>query len=89
MALSDLLEGEGLIGLAIGVGVGIVAVSPKIISAAISIAKPTVKALVKGGLIAYEKSAVVVAEAMEGLEDIVAEVKAEMAETNISKTSER
>ncbi len=65
-------------GLAIGLGAAILA--PVIIPLVAAIAKPLAKATIKGGLLLYERGREVVAEAGEVVEDLVAEVKSEMAQ---------
>ncbi len=81
MALFDNgLKGNVLTGLAIGIGASIFA--PQLIPALAGIVKPIAKAAIKGSLVLYEKSKESVAEVGEMMEDIVAEVKAEMAESN-------
>ncbi len=81
MALFDNgLKGNIVTGLAIGVGTALFA--PQVIPALAGVIKPIAKAAIKGSLILYEKSKEAVAEAGEMMEDIVAEVKAEMAESH-------
>ena len=72
------LKGNIITGLAIGIGAAVL--SPAVISAVAGVAKPLAKAAIKGGIMVYEKGREVVAEAGEVVEDIVAEVKAEMTE---------
>jgi len=72
------LKGNIITGLAIGIGAAVL--SPAVISAVAGVAKPLVKAAIKGGIMVYEKGREVVAETGEVVEDIVAEVKAEMTE---------
>ncbi|MBF0557822.1 MAG: DUF5132 domain-containing protein [Nitrospirae bacterium] len=81
MALFDNgLKGNVLTGLAIGIGASIFA--PQVIPALAGVIKPIAKAAIKGSLVLYEKSKETVAEVGEMMEDIVAEVKAEMAESH-------
>lgn len=81
MALFDNgLKGNVLTGLAIGIGAAIFA--PQVIPALAGVVKPIAKAAIKGSLILFEKSKETVAEVGEMMEDIVAEVKAEMAESH-------
>jgi hypothetical protein len=74
------LKGNIVTGLAIGIGTALVA--PQLIPALAGVVKPLAKAAIKGSLVLYEKSKEAVAEAGEMMEDIVAEVKAEMAESH-------
>ncbi len=65
-------------GVALGVGAALVAVAA--IPAIITAGRPLARMAIKSGLLLLEKGREVMAEAGEGLEDLVAEVKAEMAE---------
>lgn len=78
--LDDILKGNIVAGLAIGVGVAILA--PVAIPVVATIAKPLAKAAIKGGLILYEKGRETVAEMGEVAEDLLAEAKAELAQTS-------
>jgi hypothetical protein len=81
MALFDNgLKGNIVTGLAIGIGTALFA--PQVIPALAGVVKPLAKAAIKGSLVLYEKSKEAVAEVGEMMEDIVAEVKAEMAESH-------
>ena len=75
----DGLKGTVLGGLAVGVGAMILA--PVLLPALKKVARPMVKGAISGGMAACRKGRELVADASEGLEDIVAEVKAEMAES--------
>ena len=74
----DLFEDLGIPGIAAGVGA--VVLAPVLIPAVAKASKPVAKALIKGGIIAYKKSRSAIAESGEVLEDLLAEVKAELAE---------
>lgn len=63
-------------GLAIGVGVAVVA--PIIVPILASIVKPLTKAVLKEGMILYGKGRETVAEAKETIDDLVAEAKSEI-----------
>ena len=76
--VGDLFEDLGIPGIAAGVGAVILA--PVLIPAVAKASKPLAKALIKGGIIAYEKSKSAIAETGEVLEDLVAEAKVELAE---------
>ncbi len=81
MALFDNgLKGNIVTGLAVGIGAALFA--PQVIPALAGVVKPLAKAAIKGSLVLYEKSKEAVAEVGEMMEDIVAEVKAEMAESH-------
>jgi hypothetical protein len=79
MALFEDLTKGGLSTLLIGVGAAIVA--PTVLPALASGLRPMAKALVKGGVVAYDAVKETVAEAGEQLNDLVAEVRAEMTES--------
>lgn len=80
MALfGNTIKGNLITGLAIGIGAAILA--PVVIPVVAAAAKPLLKAAIKGGLLLYEKGKEAVAETGEVVEDMVAEVKAEMAES--------
>lgn len=81
----DVMEGNIVTGLAIGVGAMLL--SPLVIPVVAGIAKPLAKAAIKGGFVLYEKSKEVVAEVGEVVEDLVAEVQSELAEEQKGATS--
>lgn len=81
MALfDDILKGNVVTGLAIGIGAAVLA--PVMLPILAGVAKPLAKAAIKGGLILYEKGKEAVAEVGEMVEDVVAEVKSELSETH-------
>ncbi len=84
--LEDLFEDLGIPGIAAGVGA--IVLAPVLIPAVAKASKPVAKALIKGGIIAYEKSRSAIIETGEVLEDLVAEVKAEMAEEELQQSFE-
>lgn len=73
-----LINGLSVSGLALGAG--IVLLAPIVIPIIGAVLKPVAKAMIKGGLIAYESAKVSLAETKETIEDIAAEAKAEMAQ---------
>jgi hypothetical protein len=66
------------IGTPILLGVGALILAPMIIPAAASILKPLAKATVKSGLLLVHRGRELIAETAEALEDITAEVRAEL-----------
>lgn len=78
-----LLNGVSVSSLAVGAGV--VLLAPVVIPVLGSIVKPMAKAVIKGGLLAYEGAKVTIAESKETIEDLAAEAKSEI--TN-KKTAE-
>lgn len=65
-------------GTPILIGIGALLLAPVVLPAAGSVVRPLIKATVKSGLLAAQKGRELLSEAMESLEDIAAEVKAEM-----------
>lgn len=63
----------------LAVGAGAVLLAPIILPFVAGILRPVAKAAIKGGLIAYEKAKVMSSEAVESLEDLAAEAKAEVS----------
>ena len=76
--ITDFVEDAGAPGIIASIGA--VLLAPVLIPVVAGIGKPIAKSLVKGGMVAYEKSKGVFAEMGETLEDIIAEAKAEIAE---------
>ncbi len=81
--IEDLAEDLGVPGIA-----AIVLLPVLVPVAAGKLGKPLAKATIKGGIVLYEKGKGVIAEVGETLEDIVAEAKAEMAESEAEKLAE-
>jgi hypothetical protein len=77
--LENGLKGNIVTGLAIGIGAAVL--GPVLIPALANVAKPLVKAAIKGGILLYEKGKESVAEAGEMVEDLMAEAKVELAES--------
>jgi hypothetical protein len=73
--LEEIAEGLGVPGIAA------IILLPVLVPAAGKVVKPIAKAAIKGGIVLYEKGKGVVAEVGETLEDIIAEAKAELAES--------
>lgn len=76
--IDDMLKGNVVTGLAIGIGAAIL--TPIILPVVAGLAKPLAKSAIKGGIILYEKGRETFAELGETVEDLVAEVKAELAQ---------
>ncbi len=72
------LKGNILTGLAIGIGASVLA--PAVIPVLANVVKPLAKAILKGGIVLYEKGLETFAETKEVVEDLIAEAKAELAE---------
>ena len=78
--IEDVVEDLGVPGIA-----AIVLLPVLVPVAAGKIGKPLAKATIKGGIVLYEKGKGVIAEVGETLEDIVAEAKAELAESQTER----
>ncbi|RCJ27963.1 DUF5132 domain-containing protein [Nostoc minutum NIES-26] len=77
--ITDFVEDAGAPGIIAGIGA--VLLAPVILPVVAGIGKPIAKSIIKGGIVAYEKSRGAFAELGETWEDIVAEAKAELAES--------
>lgn len=73
-----LLDNGFKIGTPILLGIGALLLAPMIIPAAASVLKPLAKATVKSGLLFVQKGRELLADTAEALEDITAEVRAEL-----------
>jgi Protein of unknown function (DUF5132) len=62
----------------LAMGAGVVLLAPVVIPIIGSLVKPVVKAVIKGGILAYEGAKVSIAEAKETIEDLAAEAKEEI-----------
>src|SRR5262245_5886549 len=80
MALfDDVVEGFGSSWVpTILVGVGVALVAPIVVPALEGRTRPLAKAVIKGGIMVYDKGAEVFAEAGEQLSDLMAEVRSEL-----------
>jgi len=76
--ITDLVEDLGVPGVVAGIGA--VVAAPLLIPVVAKVGKPVAKAVVKGGIVFYEKGKGMMSETGEVFEDIVAEAKAELAE---------
>lgn len=76
MAFTDLLKGEMGKGVAIGFATAMLA--PLILPVLTGAARPLARAAIKTGLALYEKGRETLAEVEETLDDLVAEVRAEL-----------
>jgi hypothetical protein len=75
MAISDMIS-KGNIWTGIAIGAGLLA-APVVIPAVASVARPLLKAVIKGGYMLYEYGREMVAEVTELTEDLFVEAKAE------------
>jgi hypothetical protein len=81
----DVLKGDA--GRGILIGLAVAALTPLILPVLAAVGKPLARAAIKTGIIAYEKGREVVAEVGEVIEDLVAEARAELAESEIAKAA--
>lgn len=81
--LSDFVEDVGLPGVALGVGVLVLA--PFFGSALAKVGRPLAKATVKGGLIVYDKGKEVLLEAGEAFGQMLEESRAELEKSAENK----
>jgi hypothetical protein len=75
-----LLDNGMKLGTGVAIGLGALILVPAVLPIVGSVVKPLAKAAIKGGIILFEKTREVLAETQEVLEDLAAEVKAELAE---------
>jgi uncharacterized protein DUF5132 len=89
MALFDnVVEGFGSSWVpSVLVGVGIALVAPVVVPALAAGMRPLAKAVIKGGIMVYDKGAEALAEAGEQLSDLVAEVRSELDATATASAS--
>ncbi|HAZ40801.1 MAG TPA: DUF5132 domain-containing protein [Methylococcaceae bacterium] len=78
--IDNLLKNETAKGVAIGLGAALVGVAA--IPAVIMVGRPLARVAIKSGLLFLEKGREAMAEATESLEDLVAEVKAELVSSH-------
>jgi hypothetical protein len=80
--LDEVFEGFGSSWVSTAlVGVGIALVAPMVVPGLAAGVRPLAKAVLKGGIMIYDKGAEMVAEAGEQLSDLVAEVRSELDAT--------
>jgi hypothetical protein len=89
MALLDnIVEGFGSSWVpSVLVGVGVALVAPVVVPALAAGMRPLAKAVIKGGIMVYDKGAEAFAEAGEQLSDLMAEVRAELDGTATAAAS--
>lgn len=77
-----LLDNGFKVSTGVVVGLGAIMLAPTVLPLIATIAKPLVKATIKGGIILYEKGKELVAETAEVLEDLAAEAKSELVQAH-------
>ncbi len=83
MAVQDIFKSNVAMGLAVGVAAAVLI--PLALPVVARASKPFAKALIKSGLIVYEKGREAFAEVAEVVEDVVAEAKAEIEQEHAPK----
>lgn len=83
MAVQDMFKGNIL--AVLGIGIVAALLVPIALPVVARAAKPFTKALVKSGIIVYEKGREAVAELGEVMEDVVAEAKAEIEQEHVAQ----
>jgi hypothetical protein len=83
--IEDIGKAAGPVAL---VGVGVALVAPTLLPAIGAGLRPLAKALVKGGVMVYDSMKETVAEAGEQLNDLVAEARSEMSESEGSEETD-
>jgi hypothetical protein len=78
------LKGNGAT-TGIMLGVAVVALAPVVLPALVAVGRPFAKAVIKSGLLLYERGRETFAEVDEVFEDLVAEVKAEVEQSQAAK----
>jgi hypothetical protein len=69
----------GTVGTGVVIGIGALLLAPAIIPAVGTVVRPIAKAVIKSGLIVFEKTRELIAEAQETVADMAAEAQAELA----------
>jgi hypothetical protein len=77
--IGDFVEDAGAPGIIAGIGA--VLLAPVVIPVVAGVGKPIAKSLIKGGMVLFEKSKGAFAELGETWEDMVAEARAELADS--------
>lgn len=73
-----LMDNDKNVLIGIGVGLAAAGIVKALMPALSSLGRPVAKGLIRGGIVAYETGREAVANAAEFMEDMVAEVRAEM-----------
>lgn len=83
MAVEDIFKSNIAMGLAVGMAAAVLI--PLALPVLARASKPFAKAVIKSGLIVYEKGREAIAEVTEVVEDVVAEAKAEIEHEHMAK----
>ncbi len=74
------------IGTGLAIGLVVIVLAPAIAPAIAAVVRPVAKASIKSAIILYEKTLELITEAKESVEDLAAEVQAELAEERRQQT---
>lgn len=85
MAVQDIFKNN--IVAVLGIGIVAAVLIPIALPVVARAAKPFTKALIKSGIIVYEKGREAVAELGEVMEDVVAEAKAEIEQEHVAQAT--
>jgi hypothetical protein len=83
----DWLKSDLTKGVALGIAAAVV--TPIVLPAAVAAARPLARAALRNGLLLYEKGRETVAEAGEMLDDLLAEVRAELSQQAAAGAADR
>jgi hypothetical protein len=75
-----LIDNGFRVGAGVAIGIGALILAPMVVPAVAAAVRPLIKAGLKGGILFYEKGKEMIAETQELLEDLAAEVKAELTQ---------
>ncbi len=68
------------IGTGLVIGLGVLLLAPAVAPALAAVVKPVAKAAIKSGIMLFEKTTEMIAEAKESVEDLAAEAHAELVQ---------
>lgn len=85
MAFKDLTKGQSS---KINIAMTVVALTPVVLPLLVRAAKPVARAVLKAGVIVYERGREALAEGREMVHDVVAEVRAELAAKHAAQAGE-
>lgn len=74
--------------IAVGVGIGVAVFAPVVIPALVRVGRPVIKGAIKVGVLAYQQSRETLAVVGEAVEDLVAEVQADLYDERLAGTNQ-
>jgi hypothetical protein len=75
------------LGTGLAIGLGVLILAPVVAPAVAAVVRPMVKASIKSGMVLFEKTRELIAEAKESLEDLAAEAHAELTQQRQQEAS--